>query len=358
MNKSKKLIPLVVWASFLSVFQTVWAEELQLFQNGEVANAEDINHNFSHLDDRIQALQQDPSERENQFNLKYISVDCSANPQALRDAYNDTLHLDRLSFRVEGTCEIDSLGISGRYINIAGAVTPDGQLCESPLPVLTSVGVDASPITILVNMGGVANLSCLVLGSEEVLAGSAYIGAFANSVIRFDRTVNSPNDALLVEVRNGSIFRYLGYDDSQGFSGQLALRYASAELLGRSHNISPLSLLDHASLNCYYCGGIISDAVVRGLSTVTARSNGSLLLSNISIEQNSYLYTHAYDGPDSLTVENVTEFSDPLRQTYTPPFGEKADKINPENHGEVTISPRSEPYGFNDLTRATESEAR
>ena len=237
----------------------VYAQDLVEFENGQVANADDINTNFQILNDNLATVYDDPSNRENQWHRLYIDVDCTEDSSALETAYTETLNKDRLVFSITGTCVFqDALDIAARYISITGPLTEDYSDCATPMPVLvTQGGLESDYGTnILVNNSGSLNLNCITLGDPERDDGSALVQAFANSMIRMDRIVEAVDGGILtVNVRQAGLFRYLGYGQDHGFSGALYSRMGKSELYGGATNISFLVLRNGSKFNCHVCGG-------------------------------------------------------------------------------------------------------
>ncbi len=296
------------------------AQQIVEFQNGQVADANDVNANFSLLKERLDTLYEPVNSRLVQWQLAPIAVDCSADPYAFQTAYSQSLNKDRLSFQLQGQCLYEgTLGVAGRLIAISGGVAADDQSCVAPLPQLvTQTVVPDAGTNIIVNNLGALIMGCLTIGDSERANGDALVQAYGNSLVRMDREVSSPTGALRVSVRNGSLFRYLGYTDTQGFKGSLNADLGNAELVGADHAISQLTLANSATLNCPACGGSISDVDLAGQSALHVGANfGDIAVSDVAIEEGSNVY--AQDGETTtVSLFNISsrEPADNGRRVY------------------------------------------
>ena len=292
----------------------VYAQDLVEFENGQVANADDINTNFQILNDNLATVYDDPSNRENQWHRLYIDVDCTEDSSALETAYTETLNKDRLVFSITGTCVFqDALDIAARYISITGPLTEDYSDCATPMPVLvTQGGLESDYGTnILVNNSGSLNLNCITLGDPERDDGSALVQAFANSMIRMDRIVEAVDGGILtVNVRQAGLFRYLGYGQDHGFSGALYSRMGKSELYGGATNISFLVLRNGSKFNCHVCGGSLDFVALEDGSSMYFRPiYGDVLINEASLEPGSQIYAGSYNDFD-VTISTLN-YRDP-----------------------------------------------
>ena len=101
------------------------AQGLTTFRNGDVADADEINGNFSALDSRLQNLESvDAGTAATQFGVfKVVSVDCSENAAALVEAYDAIYQTSHIHFIVSGRCDgPDGRGVGqlGKHIMITG----------------------------------------------------------------------------------------------------------------------------------------------------------------------------------------------------------------------------------------------
>ena len=376
------------------------AQQIVEFQNGQVADANDINANFSVLKERLDTLYEPVDSRLGQWHLAPLLVDCSTDPYAFQMAYEQSLNKDRLSFQLQGQCLYETaLDVAGRFIAISGQSNED-QSCASPQPQLITQTTSSDRGTeIFINNLGALFLSCLVIGDSERAGGDAYVSAFANSLIRMDREVGSPTKALRVNVRNGSLFRYLGYIDGHGFDGSLTLNMGQSELVGSNHAIAGLQLSNSSIFNCRGCGGSIEGVSLTGQSALHVDAYlGDIVVSDVAIEAESNVYTQngeattvsvfnisslepadngrrVYGAEDAgtvpesqCTVESQKTFVGAVAQDWYYWYNELAD-INPDNYASaqsyldalmapVTTDGTGRDPGFSYLTTVAEDEAR
>lgn len=314
----KRLIAL----SLLVVSNLAPAQEMHVFSNGGVADADEINENFEVLKGQLDSLFSPLEGRQTDFwSRTRVDVDCTNDSFAFQKAFNDTLNKDRLEFVLTGTCLFNGgLNLAARFISIRGNFDAvDSGLCASPRPQLVTRYESDSTSDVVVNNMGALLLSCLQLGSEEY-EGSGYgsIWAYANSLIRMDRVVDSGNAGLAVYLRSGSLFRYLGYRPGQGFSGWLFSDMGRVDLFGDSHNIESLSLKNGSIFNCRSCGGnIVGGEVTGGSSVHASAAQGNINIAGLGLEHGSNLYTERSENY-SVDVSNISylEPSDRGREIY------------------------------------------
>lgn len=297
-----------------------FTQDLVEFENGQLANADDINSNFQVLNDKLKMVFDDPAERENQWNQLYIDVDCSEDQYALQTAFSENLYKDRIAFVIEGVCVFDqALDIASRFISFEGETNADGATCVSPKPqLITGADVEGEQTDILVNNSGNLLLSCVTLGDADRSDGRAVVQAFANSMIRMDRVVESPTGNLVVNVRQASLFRYLAYNYEQGFTGELYSRMGKAEIYG-TNDIRTLVLDNGAKFNCLVCGGDIASATLTGGSEMYIRAAyGPVVVDEVGLEPGSQIYTQEVnDDPVTISNLNYRNPEDFNRKVYT-----------------------------------------
>lgn len=296
------LVAVIAWMPALS-----WAQQIVQFQNGEVADADDVNANFSLLKERLDTLYEPVDSRFVQWHLAPIAVDCSNDAYAFQTAYADSLNKDRLDFQLQGQCLYEgALDVAGRFIAISGPSTED-QACVSPRPQLvTQTALAEAGTNIIVNNLGTLILGCLTVGDSERANGDALVEAYGKSLIRMDRDVSSPTGALRLNIRNGSLFRYLGYTQGHGFKGSLSLDMGMSELVGSDHAITSLSLSNSSILNCRGCGGSINGVDLAGQSALHVDAAlGDVAVSDVAIEVGSNVFTQDSEST-SVSLFNIT----------------------------------------------------
>ena len=77
----------------------------KIFEDGEVAEAADFNANFDYLEDKITALNEGaPWISGTPDGSKFVEVDCSSDPAALVQAYQDNVGIRQLVLAAKGDC--------------------------------------------------------------------------------------------------------------------------------------------------------------------------------------------------------------------------------------------------------------
>ncbi|MDB2667356.1 hypothetical protein N9Y71_03625 [Luminiphilus sp.] len=89
------------------------SQDLVEFENGQVADADDINANFSLLDERLTAIEYAPSqETSTEPYTKGWAIyyaDCAKNEWSLLDQWSDIEKESRVIVKIEGTCVVDTI---------------------------------------------------------------------------------------------------------------------------------------------------------------------------------------------------------------------------------------------------------
>ena len=266
------------------------AQALHTFQNGEVADADQINENFQVLQEQLAGKSNIPQYQSNGWastGWEAIYVDCDANAGALEES-KDAIERgkNRVQVIIKGTCVLtDSFSISSQHVFLDGGGEGSTDLftCTSSATIRGVGGPDPrASLSLYVRNGGTLLMRCLNLESDN----TALLAAYTGSAIRTDGGVNATNGNLSVVLRN-SLFRTFfnrHYESISLDSGA----YAEINPNGISGS-TPFSLGDvtvraRSSLTCRICGseppnGDYSSAWLGGtIDNLTLDTGSSLII--------------------------------------------------------------------------------
>ena len=248
------------------------------FTQGTIASPEDVNHNFSYLDQRLERL----GELASATRLD-IDVDCSRDPGALRRAYLENIRESHLNFAITGACwgSIQDEQVHGQVISIFGSG-------DSP-DVASLIADDRGQLNIGASFGGGLYLSNLTVVIPEDASNAPILfsrnshGDVKGVVISGGRT----STAILAQ-RGAQAYIY-DVDIDVGGMGIVARDGAKLVFLGYLGTVSvsadqPLLVASGSTLNMYGSVALTSKDVSKSAfgvisSTVTMRG-GSLNLKN------------------------------------------------------------------------------
>lgn len=284
------------------------AQDLVEFQNGQVADAEDINANFQALKNSIDGI----NSTERTFNGE---VNCEEDPYALINAYHDNIEYSKLVIGIQGDClgDISYTADYGTYtqefsqsIIIYGITNANAAII--PRPKVSDCGNSSSPtggrVGLVASFQGSISLSNLDLRLGEcdsfgVLYSRGAGGTVEN--ISISGHPVTPNQKLLV-VRHNSII-YAGNmsitgtaDNTVGvevFNGGVIYSYGS-----------PVVSVTGNALQMYAGGGFFSYGADISLSGRTAMYMSQSRFGNLSFAQPSMT---TVDG--DLLITNDSFFS-------------------------------------------------
>jgi hypothetical protein len=277
------------------------AQSLTTFRNGDVADAEEINSNFSALDSRLQNLESvDAGTAATQFGVfKVVSVDCSENAAALVEAYDAIYQTSHIHFIVSGRCDgPDGRGVGqlGKHYMITGGEL--GFPCPTPLP---SISNEAS--VILDATAGSLFLECLQFDS------SVFISSFANGYIRLQNiSVAQSEQTITIDVRSNStlrVFRSVQLDSVRARGNSQVFLHAQF-----TDSIDSLRLLHSSSLWCFFCGGDINSLRMREGSVASlVPGTSDLSVTTLDAGQESRVFINTAQKDVSIANENLIENS-------------------------------------------------
>ena len=314
----------------LAAIVNAHANGLRPFQDSTVARADDVNHNFSYLDVRIDELVsriESPEATE--------VVNCDSNPDALQQAIEKGRGLNSiLSISASGGC--NRIDIANQQVSISngGNLTISNSGGSSSTAATVTVR-DAGVLSIsgYPSVNGGANTAISIYGQSYFLGAYLQItggvtgikASWSNFVLLGNATFSDTSNAMalfsstglfLGELPGGSVFKCDGSDDgppacltitkpdsfSSAFSlsnSRLALGSENTQL---SINADEASMGNHSSLSLRRGSLVFSEEFkVEGSSVITATGTGGETLSitsDIQLTENSVVNLD-YDNTDS-----------------------------------------------------------
>jgi len=120
------------------------AQDLVEFENGQVANADDINANFQALKESIDSALEG-TEVTDQYGNVVTDIDCTADGAALAALLDSHKTTSKLFIRVIGTCDVTNTVIRHQQIDFWG--TQAGEIgCSTPAKITGSFDLRSSSI--------------------------------------------------------------------------------------------------------------------------------------------------------------------------------------------------------------------
>lgn len=319
----------IIAACLLAAMVDAHANGLRPFQDSTVARADDVNHNFGYLDDRIDELVsriESPEVTE--------VVNCDSNPDALQQAIENARGLNSiLSVSASGNC--NRINVANQQVSISngGNLTINnsgGSVDTAPTVTVRDAGVLS--ISGYPSINGGANTAISIYGQSYFLGAYLRITGGATGILAswsnfillgqasFSDTINamvlnSSTGLFLGKLTTGSVFNCYGSGDgppacltitnpssfSTAFTlnnSRLALGSENTQL---SINANEASMVNHSSLDLRYGSLVFSEEFkVEGSSIITATGTAGETLSitsDIQLTENSVVNLD-YDNTD------------------------------------------------------------
>jgi len=252
----KNLFLLVV----LTLGMSAHAQTLNSFENGKVADADQINENFKLLEEQLAGKANIPSFQNNIWastGWEAIYVDCDANSAALEESKAAIERgRNRIHVIIKGACILKEnlFYITSQHVFLDGSDNGGSTSADGCASSATIRAVDPiRPLNISVTNGGTLLMACLTLDHES----DVLLTAYTRSAIRTDAGVNAANQNLVVSMRN-SLFRTFfnrHYKAITLDSGSYAeITTLSGGDLSNPFNFGDVTLRARSSLNCRICG--------------------------------------------------------------------------------------------------------
>jgi hypothetical protein len=276
-----------------------FAQDLITFSNGESADADEVNNNFSVLNSRLNNVENMNFGfvGDNIQAYKLVQVDCSADAAALTKANEANYATTQIKFLITGRCEwsYPDVGFSGKSVIISGKAE-DGAECPAVLPSIASIEATSLEIA----YGGLW-LQCLEFDSDTS------INSYANGYVRLENvTKTTPDQTITVRIRNNSTLRVFGttqLSDVQAAGGShVTFRPYAAP------SIEKLQLLASSTFWCNYCSGDISLFKLRDGSDASATPFGSgLNVTTLDAAQGARISVNTVYADMVIAKEILTE---------------------------------------------------
>ena len=300
--KAVNVLKVFAWCFALIAVNPSFAQGLITFSNGEIADADEVNNNFSVLNSRLNNVENMNFGfvGNNIQAYKLVQVDCSADAAALNKASEANYATTHIKFLINGRCDWPNppdVGFSGKSVIISGMA--EGTLeCPDELP-----SIEATPHAIA--YGGLW-FECVQFD------GDVFIAAYANGYIRLGNISTVTSDqTITVWVRNNSTLRVFGTAqlDTVGAWGgsHVNLRMSEATSIGS------LNLYASSTLWCNFCFGNINRLTMRDGSDASFNPSGSgLNITTLDAAQGARISVNAVNGDvvieNEILAENATVY--------------------------------------------------
>ena len=277
---------------FISPLST--AQDLVEFENGQVADANDINSNFQSLDERLANIEALTSQLEYSEldglvgGWQVITIDCTEDAGALSNE-KVLKGSDRLRIKLSGTCELDQdFLITGQKLLLDGG---DLDASESECTTKTKIRFpdqgDNQRLNFTLNSSSVLYLKCISLDARD----GVRLSAFSNSYIRIDYGVTAGSQGISVYLYANSLFRSFYPKDITALALQ---RGSVGEVFSYDANrfeIDSVEVKTGSNFFCRYCNDPdINSLALSGASTAEFyRPSGVIKIGTLDAKQRSTL---------------------------------------------------------------------
>ena len=283
---------LLIFSLFSSLLST--AQDLVEFENGQVADADDMNSNFQILDERLANMEALTSQLEYSEldgligGWQVITIDCSEDAAALSN--EEVLKgSDRLRIKLLGTCELDQdFLITGQKLLLdGGELDASGSECATTARIRFPDRGDNQRLNFTLNSSSVLYLKCITLNARDGIR----LSAFSNSYIRTEYGVMADNGGISIYAYGNSLFRLFYPKDIAALSIQ---RGSVGEIFSYDANrleVDLVEVMTGSNFFCRYCNDPDIDSLtLSGASTAEFyRSSGVLKIGSLDSKQRSTL---------------------------------------------------------------------
>jgi len=304
----------VVFILSLFIFPLSIAQDLVEFENGQVADADDMNANFQNLDDRLISLEAQTNELEYSERdglvggWKVITVDCSEDLTALS---NEIVlqGSDRLRIKLFGTCELsqDFLITGQKLLLDGGDLDSGGSECATKASIRFPDQGDNQSLRFTLNSSSVLYLKCITLEARD----GVQLSAYSNSYIRTEYGVTAPSGGISISVSANSLFRTFYPINLTVLSIR---RASSAEVYaGTGVELGSVFVSQSSDFICRVCPtSSIESLTLTESSSADVRSFGSLVrIGTLSARQGSS-FIFPDDDCDNLSIETLSLLSNSM----------------------------------------------
>jgi hypothetical protein len=306
----KRLLLLILLISPMAVL----AQDLVEFENGQVADADDMNANFQTLDERLTNIEDQAAQIEySELNglvggWQVITVDCSEDSTALSNE-RVLQGSDRLRIKLFGTCELSQdFLITGQKLMLDGGdLDSGGSECATKASVRFPDQGDNQSLRFTLNSSSVLYLKCVTLEARD----GVQLSAYSNSYIRTEYGVTAPSGGIAVSVSANSLFRTFYPISVTVLSIQ---RASSAEVYaGAGAELGSVFVSQSSDFICRVCPtSSIESLTLTESSSAYVRSFGTLVrIGTLSARQGSS-FIFQDDDCDSLSIETLSLLSNSM----------------------------------------------
>ena len=292
----------------------VLAQDLVEFENGQVADADDMNANFQTLDERLTNIEDQAAQIEySELNglvggWQVITVDCSEDSTALSNE-RELQGSDRLRIKLFGTCELSQdFLITGQKLMLDGGdLDSGGSECATKASVRFPDQGDNQSLRFTLNSSSVLYLKCVTLEARD----GVQLSAYSNSYIRTEYGVTAPSGGIAVSVSANSLFRTFYPISITVLSIQ---RASSAEVYaGAGAELGSVFVSQSSDFICRVCPtSSIESLTLTESSSAYVRSFGTLVrIGTLSARQGSS-FIFQDDDCDSLSIETLSLLSNSM----------------------------------------------
>ena len=292
----------------------VLAQDLVEFENGQVADADDMNANFQTLDERLTNIEDQAAQIEySELNglvggWQVITVDCSEDSTALSNE-RVLQGSDRLRIKLFGTCELSQdFLITGQKLMLDGGdLDSGGSECATKASVRFPDQGDNQSLRFTLNSSSVLYLKCVTLEARD----GVQLSAYSNSYIRTEYGVTAPSGGIAVSVSANSLFRTFYPISITVLSIQ---RASSAEVYaGAGAELGSVFVSQSSDFICRVCPtSSIESLTLTESSSAYVRSFGTLVrIGTLSARQGSS-FIFQDDDCDSLSIETLSLLSNSM----------------------------------------------
>lgn len=329
--------------TLLFVISNASATALRPFYEGTVAKADDVNHNFEHLDARITKL---ISRIESPEAFEVVS--CDSNPDALQQAIEKARGLNSI-LKVSASGDCNRINIANQQVSIsnAGDLTMNNTGgSDSTAPTVTVRDAGVLTISGFPAIDGGANTAISIYGQSyflgiyvQIIGGSAGIYAsWSNFILAGNATFNNVGTAMILnsstglflgQLPSGVVFpcggegnapACLNINNSNTDSSAFSLTNSRLALGSEGTTVSiqttEASIANHSSLDLRSGSlGFTEELKIEGASIITARgSSGENLVinSDIQLTENSIAnldYDNIDDGVGEIQINGNVELN-------------------------------------------------
>ena len=326
--------------TLLFVISNASADALRSFSDGAIAKADDVNHNFEHLDARITEL---ISRIESPEASEIVS--CDSNPDALQQAIEEARGLSSI-LNISATGDCNRINIANQQVSIsnAGSLTINNVGgSDSTAPTVTVRDAGVLSISGFPAIDGGANTAISIYGQSyflgaylQIIGGSGgIVASWSNFILLGNATFTDVGTAMVLNSStglflgqlSGTVFpcggqgnapACLSISSSNAYSSAFSLNNSRLALGSENTTViiqtTEASIENHSSLGLRNGSlGFTEELQIEGASVITATgSSGENLIinSDVQLTENSIAnldYDNIDDGVGEIQINGNVE---------------------------------------------------